>query len=455
MRYVASVHKTNSEEGAALIVTLLFLTVLAVLATGLLFLTQGEMKSSAAYKRSQQAFYVANGGVQKAVQWFNNSYSPYTPSTAYTLTTLPVSMSGQSVLLAGQSGSSSVYPSSAVSAAFSGQFSNQTLTADTNNSGVYSVNASLLRYIPVTFIDPSTFVSSPSGMERWSINAIGYWGTAANPLGITQVTAIIANSGNAMFDRALWGIDGVSLVGTVNIDSYDPVLGPYGGTNVGDLGSVGTNANVSTNGSVAVHGDVLYGPGGSLSSVGGCLITGQVSEATQPHYFTPVPSFTVGTTNVNLNGTATQTISAGSYGTIDVNAQAVLTLGAGTYYVDQLTTGAQGALVVTGPTTIFVKTAFSLGGGSIMNTTTDPANLSIFYSGTSPVDLNGGAGFYGSVYAPNAQVTLRGNTDFYGAYVGRLVNDSGTPSVHFDEGSLRRNLLQRPFRVVNWSQDSF
>ncbi len=455
MRYEKSMYRTKHDEGAALIVTLLFLTVLTVLATGLIFLSQGEMKSSAAYKRSQQAFYVANAGVQKAIQWFNNSYTPYTPSTAYDRTTLPVQFSSQDVLLAGQTGSTSVYPSSAVITAFSRELSNEALTADANNSGVYSVNASLRRYIPVTFIDPTTFISTPSGMERWRINAIGYWGSVANPLGIAQVTATIANSGDALFDRAIWGIEGVDLSGTVRIDSYDPVLGPYGGTNVGDQGSVGTNASISTNGSVQIFGDLLYGPGGTFTSVGGCTVSGTVSEATEPHYFAPVPSFTVGSTDYSYGAGDDATLAAGSYGKIQIGSTGKLTLTGGTYYLDELTTNAQGKIIVTAATTLFIKSAFSLGAQSIQNTSGNPADLTVFYSGTSAVDLNGGSTFYGSVYAPNAEINMVGGSTFYGAYVGKTVRDVGGSTVHFDEGSLHRNLLQRPFRLMNWSQDSY
>jgi hypothetical protein len=363
MRYGKGNLCFEAEDGSALVITLLFLTILAVLSSSLVFVAQSEMKSSSAYRYTQQASYVANAGVQKAIQWFNKSYSPYTPSSTYTITTLPVEFSGQPVMLAGQTGSASVYPSSTVATAFAAQFRNQSIQANANNSGVYELNARLLKYTPVTFIDPTTFAATPSAVERWRISAVGYWGSTTNPMGAAQTTAIIENSGNPLFDRALWGIDGVSLGGTVLIDSYDSTLGPYGGTNVGNGGSIGTNASVSTNGSVTVKGDLIYGPTGSFTHVGGVTVTGQIMQESEPRVFPPLPNFTVGTVNYSYGSHDTATLGPGQYGTISLGGQAHLTFTGGTYYIDQLTITAQADITVSAETILYVKSALSLGGG--------------------------------------------------------------------------------------------
>ncbi len=447
--------RLERQAGSALVVTLLFLTVLMLLASALIFFTQGEMKSGAAYKRSQQAFYVASAGVQKAVAWFNDTsvYNPYTPSTAYDRTTLPVKFSNQDVVLAGQGGSS-VYPDGTVSSSFSGQLANQSLTADTNSSGVYAVNASLRRYIPVTFINPTTFISTPSGVERWSINSIGYWGSVANPLGMARVTATIENSGDALMDRALWGIDSVDLTGTTFVDSYDPALGPYGvGGNVGYGGSVGTNGVLSAGGTTTVNGDLLYGPGGSYSGGSNVTVTGSIIQAQEPHVFEPVPTITAGSGNLNYSG-GTPTLGPGTYGGIRLVGSAVLELTGGTYYIDSLDIGGGALLKVTARTTLFVKNDINAGGNGILNTTGIPDNLMIFCSGDD-VKLSGTSDFYGSVYAPNASLDITGTTNLFGAYVGLTVKNNGTANIHFDEGSLHRNLLRQPYRIITWAQDIF
>lgn len=455
MRHNKKIIGFSNEQGAALIIALLFLVALGVLSTALVFTVQNEMKTSTAYKYSQQAFYVANAGVQKSVVWFNNSYSPHLPGADYNATTLPVQYSGNDVRLAGQTGSSSVYPETSVTTTFSNEFSNKSLQADAANSGVYALNATLLKYTPASFINLSTFVTYPSAVERWRIDALGYWGTTANPMGTAQITAVVENSGNALFDRAIWGIDSINLSGTVVTDSYDPAFGPYGGANIGNMGSIGSNGSVSTNGNVTVNGDLAYGPSGTYTHTGGGTVTGQVLHLSQPHYFPPIPSFSVGTTDVSLGGQNTQSLPAGSYGSISLGAQSVLTLTGGTYYIDQLTIGAQASLVVTGTTKLFVKSALDLGGQGVANETGDPNQLTIIYSGTSAASLSGGSGLYGNLYAPNAAVTLSGNSSFFGSYIGKTVSDSGTPDIHFDEGSLQQNMIQRPFRTITWSQNIY
>ena len=442
------------EDGVAVVVTLLFLVALGVLSTALVFTVGNEMKTSAAYKYTQQAFYVSNAGVQKALAWFNSNYTAHLPSSDYDATSFPVQYSGSSVMLAGQTGSSSAYPDSSVVTAFLAQFSNQSLQADTDNSGVYALNATLLKYTPVNFIDPTTFAMYPSAIERWRINSLGYWGTIAKPLGMAQITAIIENSGNAMFDRALWGIDSLDLGGTVLIDSYDPLLGGYGGTNIGYNGDIGSNGSVSTTGNVTVKGDVAFGPSGSFSEGSNVEITGDVIHLSEPHYFPPIPSFSVGTTDYNpKNGTVT--LNPGSYGSVTIGPHGILALTPGVYYFDSITEGSTGQLTISGDTTIFIKTALDLSGQGVMNPSGDPTKLTIFYSGTDEVKICGGAQAYVEAYAPNASLKLVGNGDFFGSFIGQSITVQGNPQVHFDEGCLKEHLIQRPFRFMTWSQNVY
>ena len=445
----------RQEEGAALVTALLLMVVMGMLSTALVFTVQNEMKTSTAYKYSEQAFYVANAGVQNAVQWYANSYTPHLPASDYDAAKLPVEFGAHAVLLAGETGSSSVYPDETVAAAYASEFSNRAVQADNNNHGLYALNATLRKYAPATFLDPTTFLTYPSAIERWQLVSTGYWGSVAHPLGIAQITATIENSGNALFDRALWGIDSVNLHGTVLIDSYDPSLGPYGGANVGDMGAIGSNGSVLLNGNVTIDGNAAFGPAGSFTSMGGALVTGDVVHLAEPRSFPSIPEFEVGTTNVNVGGHNTQTQGPGSYGRISVGAQATLILTGGVYYIDELNVIAGGSLIVNDAATLFVKTSCNVGGQGLVNATGDPSKLTIFYSGTDDLTLNGGPGFYGDVYAPNALVTLSGNTDFFGSFIGKEVTDSGTPNIHFDEGSLTKNLFQRKFRLITWSQNTY
>jgi len=111
----------RNEQGVAIIATLMLVMALAVLTSALIFTVQNEIRASTSYKFSRQALGVANAGVQKSIQWFVNSYSPWATSASYTLTTSPVQYGGSNVLLAGQTGSAAVYPDTAVSSSFAGR----------------------------------------------------------------------------------------------------------------------------------------------------------------------------------------------------------------------------------------------------------------------------------------------------------------------------------------------
>jgi type II secretory pathway pseudopilin PulG len=445
--------RTTNQQGMALITTLLFLTVMAVLSTALVFTVQNEMKSSASYKRSQQAFYIANAGIQKAVHWYISSYTPHVPSSDYVYADSPVQRSGNNVLLAGQSGSSSNYPESSVNTAFATEFANKSLQGNTNNNGVYAVNATLMKYIPTSFIDPTTFVSYPSAIERWRISSMGYWGSTANPMGVAQITATVENSGNALFDRALWGIDWLDLGGTVRVDSYDPAR-PYSLVdNWGSLGSIGSNGNMTLNGTVTVWGDAAH-----LGTCPDCPpgqghVKGNDYQLSQPHTFPPIPSFTVGATNYNPKN-STVTLGPGHYGTVNIDTHGTLVLTGGTYYFDSISENASGSLVISGDTTIFVKSGLDLGGQGVMNNLGDPTKLTVFYSGTSEMRMTGGTQAYIEAYAPNAPLKLVGTSDFFGSFTGKTVTIQGTPRVHFDEGCWNEHLMQKPFRLMTWSQNT-
>ncbi len=453
-RYNSS--RNTKEDGTALIAALLYLLAMSVLSTALVFTVQNEMKASGAYKHSEQAFYVADAGIQKAVEWFANSYSPHLPASDYDNTTLPVSHIGNDVILAGRTGSYPVYPDSSVISTFTSEFGNLTLQADGDNSGVYGVDATLLKHKPASFLDPTNFYRYQSAVERWRLNGTGFWGNANNPMGVAEITAIIENRGASFFDRALWGKRRVDLGGTTLLDSYDPLIGPYGGANVGESGSIGTNGDLNAVGTVDIHGDVAYGPSGSIFLDDGVNVTGGVSQLPQPRYFPPIPPFNVGSGTTTVRN-STVDLPPGEYGTIRVGANGVLRLGPGYYYIDELIEGSSGLIEITGPgpTTIFVKSTLDLTGQGVMNATQNPANLSIFYSGTDQAKVTGGSGFYGEIYAANAELALVGNSGFFGAFVGDVVDVAGTADIHYDENASRRNLIARPFRIVGWSQDTY
>jgi Tfp pilus assembly protein PilX len=454
MRNLKSMIK--NEQGAALIATLMFLMAMGVLSTALVFTVQNEMKTSASYKYSQQAFYVANAGVQRAVEWYANSYTPHTPSSDYNTATFPVNYSGNPVLLAGRTGYTSVYPDGSTTSAFVSRFSDTSdqsrLQVNANNTGRFALNATLMKYTVAHFINPNDFTNYTSAIERWRVNSIGYWGTVEHPLGIAQITATIENSGNTLFDRALWGIDLVDLGGTSLIDSYDPSL-PYGGNNIGDMGSIGSNGDVQGSGGAEICGDVAYGPTGTIDLGSNTTVTGDIIHLPAPRVFPPIPPFNVGSGNITINPNGSRTLSPGQFGNITVRGD--LYLNPGYYYIDDLNVTSQGKIHITGETTLFVKSGFNLEGQGVVNDTLNPIDLAIYYSGTDEAKLSGSASVAIEYYGPNADLSLTGGTDFFGSFIGKTVKGVGGTNIHFSEASLNKHIVPRPFKLITWSQDAF
>jgi len=138
----------------------------------------------------------------------------------------------------------------------------------------------------------------------------------------------------------------------------------------------------------------------------------------------------------------------------------VLALNPGTYYFDSISEAATGSLQINGDlsttTTIFVKTSLDLSGQGVVNLNGDPTRLTINYAGSNQAKIAGGASAFVELYAPNAPLQLVGTSNFFGSFIGKTVQVQGTPDVHFvDEGCLEKNLLQRQFRLISWSKNSF
>lgn len=455
----------GDEQGTALVVTLLFLLVMGVLSTALVFTVQNEMKTSTSYKYSQQSFYQANAAVQNAVQWF-----------ADTTNYVPQSGTAPGVTLKADSGEST-YPSDAVKDSFSASLGNKALEANSRNSGTNSVDATLTKHWDTQCIDIDTFDISACSVERWRLNTVGYWGAVDNPLGMTRITATIENNGAAFFDRALWGKNSVDLRGAMLIDSYDPKLGVWSeGNNQGHNGAIGSNYSVNWGGNATVYGAIGIGPQGSVdpadipvcqgSNMTGCTTGGAPIRLTENREFNPVADFPVGNQNVIVNSNQTGSIPNAPlsnpdnrYNSIDVRGD--LTFAPGTpdnpaeYFIDTLRQTGQGRIIVSGYTRLYVKTSLTLTGQGILNSGTSPNQLEVFYAGNNAVTMEGGSSAYVEMYAPNADLTIRGNTDFSGSFIANNVIATGGAKIHFSNGALKSPLIKRPFRVITWSQDSF
>jgi hypothetical protein len=315
-------------------------------------------------------------------------------------------------------------------------------------------------------MNPSTFETYYGAIERWRLDCVGYRGPTNKPLGVSRITAIIENNGEAFFDRALWGKRRVDLRGAMLIDSYNPRLGPWDeDTNYAYGGAIGSNGYVDMGGNALVRGALGLGPNGDYElgkeenltgGVGGCLGADCVTYLSEDREFPPIADFTVGNQSETVRARDEFTIRNGQYNNKynKITVHGTLTFEPGIYYIDELTEGAQGKIQVSGDTTLYVKSSLTLTGQGIVNTSTDPTKVTILYTGDDAVAMEGGSTAFIEFYGPDADLTLRGNIDFSGSFIADTVTVGGGARVHYSNESLRRHLMPRPFRLITWSQDS-
>jgi hypothetical protein len=281
------------------------------------------------------------------------------------------------------------------------------------------------------------------------------------------------------FRYAMFGRSTITMTGNARTDGYDSRTGPYGGTNVKPTaGDVGTNGSAALSGNTVVGGDLMVfsSPPGSTTSVvavgsntvtindqlvvngvetgftgtpGGAALPGDnvlgldrpfpVDPTYQPILesqtntapdFPPAPSAPDGAVNlgsISITGTTTLRIPPGDYkvNSISVSANAKILLvpdASGNY----------------GPVRFFVEGSSSgssviqLTGSAIVNPTTVPGNLQVWYNGSKGVLMAGNSNFYGVLYAPNSDIKIAGNGTYYGALLGNSVLNTGNGAIHFD-----------------------
>ena len=109
-----------------------------------------------------------------------------------------------------------------------------------------------------------------------------------------------------------------------------------------------------------------------------------------------------------------------------------LTLPEGTFYFTSALIDGQATVTITGPTVIYISGPATFTGGGLINVTQDPKNLIIYSTGTT-MTVDGSAGFYGGIVAPNAEVNLTGTSEYFGTIIARVLNMFGNTTIHVDE----------------------
>jgi hypothetical protein len=239
-------------------------------------------------------------------------------------------------------------------------------------------------------------------------------------------------------------------------------------------GDVGANGGISLEGSSpTINGSIssTLPPGTtgcplSVSETGHPTISGTPPVKQVSNYIptTPtIPPHTPTSTKYKSNATLT----AGTYGDIQITASATLTLTGGTvanpaiYNFNSITEGGSSTLAVTGPVVINIAgvgqtTVLDLSGNGFTNSTNVPSDMVINYGGTGAISIQGGPRSYFVLNAPLASLTLSGNSNFYGSAVAQTITLNGNPGFYWDQATIPPPTTNtNPYNIVAMRELSY
>ena len=471
----------RSQQGMGLIVTLLSLMLLSTLAAGLLMVTNSQVWTTVNYRLTTQARYAAEYGAQQAAVWIANNNLKINDTTGLNTGVYPVQLTSNNnpVVLSAMSGVNANYPDSSVQNGFNNALRNRSVPGLANFE--YSTYATLVSMTPYVAAGAAmyqqtwqiTSQASIAGIRNAQVQVVE---NIQRLVGVPLYQYAIQSTGN--------GCSAVTLAGGASTDSFDSSAGSYSSTKTASGGNIESNGNLSLSGSTTTVGGSLYDPNptgtscsagsvDALTTGGSASLTGTITTLSAPLTVPtpPAPSPAPPTTNESISGncgglTGCTDVSydnvafvPGDYGNLNVSGKTSLHLSAGVYNLNSIVVSGGSPIVIdSGPVILNiagsgVTTAIDLTGGSITNNSGVPSNLQISYGGTAAVNLSGGAASYALVDAPNATITFSGGSNWYGAVIGKTVNDSGGTAIHYDR-SLTTTITNGKFQIVgfNWSK---
>ncbi len=241
----------------------------------------------------------------------------------------------------------------------------------------------------------------------------------------------------------------LSLNGGCRIDSFDSMVSQWVRGNAANVATNSVTAGaISLVGGSWIQGAIQVGVGGKTGTakpLTPTTNTGNVvwkdwscwsldeSTLTSPLEFANVSAPAAGTTAVTVDWRGSN-VAPGSYGDLKASGGGEVRLSGGTYVFRSinLTGGAKLSFSGTTPATVYVTQDLDLSGGTFYNTTAVPRNVVFMLAKGVKGKMTGGAQAFAVIYGPEAEFSLTGGTDLYGAIVAKTVTLLSGASIHYD-----------------------
>jgi Tfp pilus assembly protein PilX len=347
----------------------------------------------------------------------------------------------------------------------------------------------------VTWLLQSTGRITRSGDKTIaSATLSAYISARVTPITATEVTSVAGqqiNAGPGVISRMgiKWNDNPIRL------DSYKSSKGLYGANLAANsfIGQIGLK-NIGSRGDARTNND-----DGGYINVGNGVITGKTySTLPKPTDLTAIDPITIDTTkvqdgqgnsfslsnkfygqpplifpeppdptppapgapNYNYNTNSTNTLPAGNwnnisitkgklfippgnYGAVDLSSQGVIVLGmpnqSTTYNLQDFSSAASSTIVFRGQVTINVKNSLDVhSNNSIEDLGIRASDIRWNFKGGAgqTISVGGSGDTLGVFYAPNNDLQVTGNGEFYGAITARNVIMKGNADIHIDEDSV-------------------
>ncbi len=269
-----------------------------------------------------------------------------------------------------------------------------------------------------------------------------------------------------------------------SFDSTDPNYsnaGRYDASRNKANGDIATNGGLLQIGNADVMGRVSTGPGGDVeiksNGTVGDLAWHASNTGIQPGYATddmnvnfqevlapypvglpPGPGIVDGTTyDYVLSGTDTQ-YSMSSL-SLSGSSQVMVTGNVSLYVTGGVKIGGTASIIIATNASLKIYVAGSttaIGGNGVVNNNTSASRFSYYgLPSNTSVSFSGNAAFTGTIYAPQAHLSLGGGGstpyDFVGASVSRTVSMNGHFNFHYDE-ALGRTDTEGLFVLASWDE---
>jgi len=239
---------------------------------------------------------------------------------------------------------------------------------------------------------------------------------------IEAIVNISPMTGANGFDGAIICNTDITGSGNVQTDSYNSDNGKYGVGNNSNQGNIFSNGKISLTGNVLVDGNAFCGFEETVINLSGnAHITGKKdslgNQITLPSVTIPADAIP---TSINLNGNDTLILTDGIYTCsgirISGNAQLIIHGNVKLYCTGNIDISGNG------------------GANYENNQNGDTTNFHIYCTDSvNSISLTGNDRFFGTIYAPQAKIEIRGNGNVYGQVVVNEIDFSGNGKVIYDE----------------------